>query len=76
MATTTKDKTARARVLVDCPALGVKAGQVIEAAPDVIKAHPGELDDNEAAVTYALQEGGGKVVAYPPAAAEKPAAGG
>lgn len=75
MATTKTEKPARARVLVDCPALGVKAGQVIEAALDVIKAHLGELDDNEAAVAYALKAGG-DVVAYPPkSASEQPAAG-
>lgn len=70
MATTKTEKPARARVLVDCPALGVKAGQVIETTVDVIGVHPGELDANDAAVKYALQEGG-HVVAYPPAQGDK-----
>lgn len=53
----------RARVLVDVPAHGLKAGQVAEAAQAVIDGlvAAGEVDPNPDAVAYALDVGG-KVV--------------
>ncbi len=73
MATT---EVIRARVLVDCLPLGVKAGQVIETTADVIDAHAGELDSNNAAVTYALRAGGSVVRYVPEVIADGDASGG
>ncbi len=48
-----------ARVLCDIPSHGLKAGQIVEASPDLIQAlaKSGEIDPHKDAVAYARSEG-------------------
>lgn len=52
-------KLSAARVLCDVPSHGLKAGQVLEAAPGLIKtlAENGDVDPHKDAVAYARESG-------------------
>lgn len=66
-------KNAFARVLTDIPSHGLKAGQLLEASPALIKALTavGEVDDHKDAVSYARETGAAPVRSCIEVAAEK-----
>lgn len=66
-------KNAFARVLTDIPSHGLKAGQLLEASPALIKALTavGEVDDHKDAVAYARETSAPLARSCIEAAAEK-----